>query len=217
MDLRGRDRTNYQLRNHVASVGAGAIGAASRSMCRAGRVRTPRRLQASGRKEKTMNPPPFTSKAPSVSNGNSDDCVDYGGTGWRVFGEEGRRLAQRCGCRLVRSQRIAGASGANAPSHPRPGPPITAAGNQRERILVALQAAGTRGVLNTELYKICLRPPSRICELRKMGYEIQTRREGESVFRFILRREPDHVRPLPTMMHCATQQNLPLAPAPEGS
>ncbi len=58
-------------------------------------------------------------------------------------------------------------------------------GNQRESVLLALRAAGTGGVTNLQLNAICFRYGARIWELRREGYDIETKPEGESVFRFI--------------------------------
>ena len=58
--------------------------------------------------------------------------------------------------------------------------------NQRERILALLQAAGNTGVTNLVLNQICFRFGARIHELRQDCWDIETKAEGESVFRFIL-------------------------------
>lgn len=63
--------------------------------------------------------------------------------------------------------------------------------NQRDRILALLQERGPAGVSNLELYSICLRPPSRICELRKLGHRIRTIRENKNRFSFVLVSKPD--------------------------
>ena len=59
--------------------------------------------------------------------------------------------------------------------------------SQRDRILKLLQCYGKHGVTNVELNKICFRYGGRIHELRKRGWEIETKREAEGLFRFILR------------------------------
>ena len=114
-------------------------------------------------------------------------CADCGGTGFR----EVPGGVTVCSCRRKQPP-----PPDPAPAHVSFGPPAQA-GNHRGQILAALRAAGPAGVLNVELYKICLRPPSRLCELRQQGFRIETRREGESIFRFILRAEPTTVKPLP--------------------
>jgi hypothetical protein len=53
--------------------------------------------------------------------------------------------------------------------------------------LALLQAAGPTGVTNLVLNEIAFRYGGRLFELRKQGYDIETKAEGESVFRFILK------------------------------
>jgi helix-turn-helix protein len=81
---------------------------------------------------------------------------------------------------------------------------------QRERILAALREAGITGVLNTELYKICLRPSARVYELRRMGFEIAGQCEGDGIFRFTLKLEPHSPKPLPKFAARPKQRRLPL-------
>jgi Helix-turn-helix domain len=57
---------------------------------------------------------------------------------------------------------------------------------QRERILSLLRSRGAAGVSNSELNAICFRYGARIFELRKAGHQIETVREGETEFRFVL-------------------------------
>ena len=111
----------------------------------------------------------------------------------------------RCGCRQRQPRPPSPAQAAVCS-----GPPARA-GNQRGKILAALIEAGPAGVLNIELYKICLRPPSRIFELRWMGYTIRTIREGDSRFRFVLIAEPVVPKALPTFQPRpkATDQEQP--------
>jgi len=71
---------------------------------------------------------------------------------------------------------------------------------QRDKILALLRSRGAKGATNLELYQICLRPPSRLCELRQMGHNIETIREGDSVFRFILHGEPQTARHISDFM-----------------
>ena len=59
--------------------------------------------------------------------------------------------------------------------------------SQRDRILELLKAAGPRGVTNIILNEVAFRYGGRIHELRKVGWDIETICEGESIFRFILR------------------------------
>lgn len=59
--------------------------------------------------------------------------------------------------------------------------------NSRDRILNALQVAGSLGVTNLELAPIALRYGGRIHELRALGHEIESIHEGEGVWRFILK------------------------------
>lgn len=127
---------------------------------------------------------------PSSSSHFSAICRDCGGSGFRQI------PGGVTPCRCSRKQTL--------PPDPAPAPtpasfrPLARSGSHRAQILAALRAAGPAGVLNVDLYKICLRPPSRLCELRQQGFRIETRREGESIFRFILRAEPVAVKPLPT-------------------
>ena len=58
---------------------------------------------------------------------------------------------------------------------------------QRDKILALLQAAGPRGVTNLLLNEVAFRYGGRIFELRKLGWDISTVCEGESVYRFVLR------------------------------
>ena len=76
--------------------------------------------------------------------------------------------------------------------------PPTKSPAQRERILLLLRSRGPVGATNVELNAICFRYGARIFELREIGYNIQTRREGETEFRFILVGEPKHPKLLPT-------------------
>jgi hypothetical protein len=59
--------------------------------------------------------------------------------------------------------------------------------NQRDRILALLIAAGPIGVTNLVLNEVAFRYGGRLFELRKAGWDIETKAEGESVFRFILK------------------------------
>ena len=70
--------------------------------------------------------------------------------------------------------------------------------SQRGRILALLRERGSAGVTNLELYGNFLpRHGARIFELRRMGYQIERRRESAGIFRFILRSEPTSAKPLP--------------------
>ena len=80
--------------------------------------------------------------------------------------------------------------------------PTSAAPSQRER--------GPAGVTNLELNKICLRHGARIFELRRQRVQVETRREGETVFRFILRGEPQQLKSLPSYSREPKGDELPL-------
>lgn len=125
---------------------------------------------------------------------SSPTCPDCGDSGFKSV--EGGVVRCRCCRKHSRPPDPAPIPG------PDPAPvafsPPAQAGNHRAKILAVLRQAGSRGVLNVELYKICLRPPSRLCELRQQGFRIETRREGESIFRFILHAEPAAPKALPT-------------------
>jgi helix-turn-helix protein len=69
---------------------------------------------------------------------------------------------------------------------------------QRERILSLPRSRGPIGATNLELNAICFRYGARIFELRKTGYDIETRREGETEFRFVLVGEPKNPKSPPT-------------------
>ncbi len=87
---------------------------------------------------------------------------------------------------------------------------VSRAPAQRERILTALRKAGSTGVLNVELYKICLRPSARVYELRRMGFEITGECEGDGIFRFTLMSEPSRPGPLPRFTARPKKNSLPL-------
>ena len=70
-------------------------------------------------------------------------------------------------------------------------PPFRATG-QRGEILAALRLAGSGGVSNVELNKICFRFGARIWELRRAGFTIKTTNEGDGVFRSTLLSEPSN-------------------------
>jgi hypothetical protein len=76
---------------------------------------------------------------------------------------------------------------------------------QRERVLSLLRTRGSSGATNVELNGICLRYGAGTFELRKMGYGIDTQREGESGFRFVLLSEPEVLAELP---HYRAQQDF---------
>jgi len=57
---------------------------------------------------------------------------------------------------------------------------------QRERILSFLRSRGAAGATNAELNAIAFRYGGRIHELRRMGHQIDTIRESENLFRFVL-------------------------------
>jgi hypothetical protein len=70
----------------------------------------------------------------------------------------------------------------NAPPSKRPA--------QRERILLLLRSGGSVGATNVELNAIAFRYGGRIHELRALGNRIDTIRESENLFRFVLVSEP---------------------------
>jgi helix-turn-helix protein len=67
-----------------------------------------------------------------------------------------------------------------------PSAPSSKSPAQRERILSLLRSRGPVGATNVELNAICFRYVARIFELRKAGFDIKTRREDETEFRFVL-------------------------------
>jgi hypothetical protein len=58
--------------------------------------------------------------------------------------------------------------------------------SQRLRILQTLKLARSRGADSLWLAKASLRYGSRLHELRKQGYKIETRRMSNGLFRYIL-------------------------------
>ena len=83
-----------------------------------------------------------------------------------------------------------GTDGANRP----PGHTLA----HRDRILGLLRECGPAGATNRELNEIGFRYGARLWELRKQGFSIQTIREGEGLFRFVLLAEPNHLALLPS-------------------
>lgn len=70
--------------------------------------------------------------------------------------------------------------------------------SQCTRILALLRERGSVGCTNLELYGNFLpRHGARIYELRRLGYQIERRRESAGIFRFILLSEPTSAKPLP--------------------
>lgn len=63
--------------------------------------------------------------------------------------------------------------------------------NQRQIVLEKLRKAGDKGLLNTELVKVCIGYRTRISELYKMGYKIDCDHVATSVCRYTLREEPE--------------------------
>jgi hypothetical protein len=61
-----------------------------------------------------------------------------------------------------------------------------------QRLLERLREVGTGGITSGELIRegrYGLRPPNRIGDLRRQGHQIQTIREENGIFRFVLVRE----------------------------
>jgi hypothetical protein len=78
---------------------------------------------------------------------------------------------------------------------PRPGRPprsgpTSRSPNQREKIVNLLRERGPTGASNRELNSLCFRYGARIWELRRAGYDVVTIRDGNGLFRFVLRRGP---------------------------
>lgn len=69
--------------------------------------------------------------------------------------------------------------------------------NQREKILNLLRQRGRAGAFNSDLVGIAYRYSSRLREIRQMGFEVSTQYVREGVFRYVLEREPEVVKPLP--------------------
>jgi hypothetical protein len=59
--------------------------------------------------------------------------------------------------------------------------------SRKVAILKLLKEAGARGLTNVQLNEICFRYGGRLFELRKAGFEIETKAEGAGVYRFIFR------------------------------
>jgi hypothetical protein len=67
---------------------------------------------------------------------------------------------------------------------------------QRDRILALLRQRGTAGVTNVELNALgIMRFGARVFELRRQGFNVETRRESETIFRFVLLAESPHPPP----------------------
>ena len=93
---------------------------------------------------------------------------------------------------------------------PRSGP-TSRSPNQREKILNLLRERGRAGASNRELNSFCFRYGARIWELRRAGYEVDTIREGNSRFRFVLRHGPiEPKRPAACGSRQAAPRTLPL-------
>src|SRR5438445_5025815 len=60
--------------------------------------------------------------------------------------------------------------------------PTSESPTQRDRILSLLRQRGPADATNAELNQICFRYGARIFELRKVGYAIGTRAEGDGLF-----------------------------------
>lgn len=136
---------------------------------------------------------PTSLSSVSSAAGKGTACSQCSDTGFRPV----KGGVIRCGCLAAHLRSAGPDERARKLAKARPVELRKKRRNHRERILTLLREHGTAGVRNLELYSICLCPPSRICELRKMGYRIETRREGEGVFRYILRGEPNEPKPLP--------------------
>ena len=68
----------------------------------------------------------------------------------------------------------------------------------RQKILALLRECGSKGITNLELNaNVCMRFGTRSWELRRLNFNIETPREGEAVFKIILRKEPTQPKPLP--------------------
>lgn len=62
---------------------------------------------------------------------------------------------------------------------------------QKQKVLKALKVAGSRGVLNSDLNKICFRYGARIFELRREGYDIRQKQIKRGLFRVWLEDEQE--------------------------
>jgi predicted TIM-barrel enzyme len=63
--------------------------------------------------------------------------------------------------------------------------------SQRERILHVLRQAGSNGVFNTDLVKLCIGYRSRIAELYQMGYKIEVENVDKGLCIYRLIEEPE--------------------------
>lgn len=88
--------------------------------------------------------------------------------------------------------------------------PTTKAPAQRSRILGLLRERGPVGATNRELKEIGFRYGGRLHELRREGFSIETIREGEGLFRFVLLAEPNHPKPLPAYSGRRASEQAPL-------
>lgn len=63
----------------------------------------------------------------------------------------------------------------------------------RQQILNSLIESGEKGVTNLQLQDICVRWHSRMGELYAQGYKIDVECEGDGVYRYILKEQPEKI------------------------
>jgi hypothetical protein len=69
--------------------------------------------------------------------------------------------------------------------------------SQLDKLIRALKDAGDDGLTNIELSKICLRYDSRLSDLRRKGFLIETESIGKSLYRYYLRKTPSNIKFFP--------------------
>lgn len=90
-----------------------------------------------------------------------------------------------------------------------PSGPTRRSPTQREKIINLLRQRGRAGAFNSDLVRIAYRYSSRLREIRLMGFEVSTQYVREGVFRYVLEREPEVVKPLPDFQRRAAAATTP--------
>jgi len=154
------------------------------------------------------------SKPQSVHSGqvqndpaSASTCPDCGGSGFRQVAGG----VTRCSCRPRHPEP------ASSPSpSPSPSPvaacsiPPAVAKNQCERMIARLRERGEKGVTNAEFVAMRIfRYSSRLFENRKKGYDIDAIDLGGGLWLYVLRSEPDILKPLPSFERKARKDLTP--------
>ncbi|HSW76022.1 MAG TPA: hypothetical protein VLG50_03195, partial [Candidatus Saccharimonadales bacterium] len=65
--------------------------------------------------------------------------------------------------------------------------------SQKQKIVQLLRDAGAEGITNAELAKICLQYNSRLSELSKEGYVIETIHVKDGLYKYVLHKVPGNI------------------------